>query len=342
MLSELLAPLSSSVTDAHRFRLYLHIKEIAKFANVATAPATCADPPHAYWTAAELASEVAQGALSRYCSVLAGSALDGEMLSCCKDRKEIEEFLVELCSDADDRRCLLDSLERAKSIQPTCQFLEGRLLFGQQRYSDAAKSWGQAVLLQHGPSHAFLSQMLSTGRPGVAKDDKRAFELAAAGAALGCAHSKGALGRCYFNGTGVAKDEGKGLALGRESAAAGSCFGQYVVGFSYETGRGVAREYAEAVRLYRLAAAQGHALAQNRLGMCFEHGRGVAQDHAEAVRLFWLAAAQGDAVAQNTLGKQFEEGQGVAQDRAEAIRWFRLSAAQGTQDASLWLKKLGA
>ena len=204
MLSELLAPLSSSVTDAHRFRLYLHIKEIAKFANVATAPAICVDPPHAYWTAAELASEVAQGALSRYCSVLAGSALDGEMLSCCKDRKEIEEFLVELCSDADDRRCLLDSLERAKSIQPTCQFLEGRLFYGQQRYSDAAKSWGQAALLQHGPSHAFLSQMLYTGRPGVVKDHKRAFELAAAGAALGCAHSKGVLGRCYFNGTGVA------------------------------------------------------------------------------------------------------------------------------------------
>ena len=46
--------------------------------------------------------------------------------------------------------------------------------------------------------------MLSDGRPGVDKDGKIAFELAAAGAALGCAHCKGALGRCYVFGQGVA------------------------------------------------------------------------------------------------------------------------------------------
>jgi TPR repeat protein len=140
-------------------------------------------------------------------------------------------------------------------------FEEGHRLYGEERYSDAAQRWGQAALLQHGPSHAFLSDMLNYGRPGVGKDDKRAFELAAAGAALGCAHSKGALGRCYVLGRGVAKDAAKGLALGRESAAAGSCFGQFVVGRCYAFGEGVAQDHAEAVRLYRLAAAQGNAFA---------------------------------------------------------------------------------
>jgi hypothetical protein len=53
----------------------------------------------------------------------------------------------------------------------------------------------------------------------MAKDHKRAFELAAAGAAMGCAHSKGALGRCLVIGAGVAEDVGKGLAL----AALGRC-----------------------------------------------------------------------------------------------------------------------
>ena len=95
---------------------------------------------------------------------------------------------------------------------------------------------------------------------------KRGFEFAAAGAALGCVHSKGVLGYCYVLGYGVAKDEKKGLALGRESAAAGSCFGQLVVGACYDDGYGgVAQDYAEAVRLYRLAAAQGDAYAQNSL-----------------------------------------------------------------------------
>ena len=89
-------------------------------------------------------------------------------------------------------------------------FEEGQRLYEQERYSGAAKSWGQAALLQHGASHAFLSNMLIEGRPGVAKDEKRAFELAFAGAVLGCAHSKGALGRFYIGGYGVAEDEAMG------------------------------------------------------------------------------------------------------------------------------------
>ena len=77
------------------------------------------------------------------------------------------------------------------------------------------------MLLQHAPSHAHLSDMLIDGRPGVAKDEKRAFALATAGSALGCAHSKGVLGRCFVGGYGVAEDEARGLALGRESEAGG-------------------------------------------------------------------------------------------------------------------------
>ena len=221
-------------------------------------------------------------------------------------------------------------------------FEEGQRLYEQERFGDSAKSWGQAALLQHGASHAFLSTMLFEGRRDVAKDEKRAFELAAAGAAMGCAHSKGALGRCFFNGFGVAADVAKGLALARESAAAGSCFGQYVVGACYYNGHGgVVKDYAEAARLYRLAAAQGHATAQSNLGFMFYKGQGVAQDHAEAVRLYSLAAAQGYAIAQFMLGLMFEYEKGVAQDRAEAIRWYRLAAAQGHANATASLKRLG-
>jgi TPR repeat protein len=268
----------------------------------------------------------------------------------------------------------------SKPNQAEGVFEEGQRLYGEQRFSEAAERWGRAALLQHAPSHAHLSHMLIEGRPGVAKDEKRAFALATAGAALGCAHSKGALGRCYVGGYGVAKDVAKGLALGRESAAAGSCFGQFVVGVCYDygcggvaqdyaeavrlwslaaaqghaaaqfnlgnmfyTGQGVAQQdYAEAVRLYILAAAQGDADAQFNLGNSFYHGQGVAQDYAEAVRLFKLAAAQGDADAQFSLGIMFKNGEGVAQDRSEAIRWYRLAAAQGHARAQANLKRLGA
>ena len=132
-------------------------------------------------------------------------------------------------------------------------FQVGQRLYGEQRFSEAAERWGRAALLQHAPSLAHLSNVLIDGRAGVAKDVKRAFELAKAGAALGCAHSKGALGCCYVHGDGVAKDVARGLALGRESEAAGSCFGQFVVGACYKFGcGGVAQDYAEAVRLLQL------------------------------------------------------------------------------------------
>jgi TPR repeat protein len=209
-------------------------------------------------------------------------------------------------------------------------FEEGQRLYGEQRFSEAAERWGRAALLQHAPSHAHLSDMLIDGRAGVAKDVKRALAFASAGAALGCAHGKGALGRCYIRGYGVAADHTRGLALGRESAAAGSCFGQFVVGVCYRFGCGsVARDSAEAVRLFRLAAEQGHAFAQCILGSMFAQGQGVAQDYAEAVRLYRLAIEQGSADAQVNLGVMFESGRGVAQDRAVAIRWYRLAAAQG-------------
>ena len=155
------------------------------------------------------------------------------------------------------RRHFLVSKNAAETL-----FEKGERLYGEQRYREAAESWGQAALLQHAPSHAFLSSLLFDGRADVAKDGQRAFEFASGGAALGCAHSKGALGRCFVNGAGVAEDVGRGLALARESAAAGSSFGQFVVGRCYNAGWGVAEDDAEAVRWYRLAAAQGKAVAQ--------------------------------------------------------------------------------
>jgi hypothetical protein len=208
-------------------------------------------------------------------------------------------------------------------------FQEGQWMYREQRFSEAAERWGRAALQQDGPSHAHLSSMLIEGRAGVGVDEKRAFALAAAGAALGCAHSKGALGLCYLYGYGVAEDVARGLALGRESEAAGSCFGQYVVGMCYYGGwGGVAKDYAEVVRLYRLAADQGHAVAQYFLGLMFYLGQGVAQDYAEAARLYRLAADQGNAEAQIDLGDMFKKGQGLAQDYVEGARLI-VEAVQG-------------
>jgi TPR repeat protein len=198
---------------------------------------------------------------------------------------------------ASRRHFLGSKLNQAEGL-----FEEGQRLYGEQRFSEAAERWGRAVLLLHAPSHAHLSNVLIEGRAGVAKDVKRAFALAAAGAALNCAHSKGALGYCYVYGYGVAADQARGLALGRESAAAGSCFGQFVVGVCYEKGcGGIIKDKAEAARLFRLAADQGYATAQISLAEYFEFGVGVPQNRAEAIRWYNLAEAQGEEGADDAL-----------------------------------------
>jgi TPR repeat protein len=114
------------------------------------------------------------------------------------------------------------------------------------------------------------------------------WSFTAAGAAMSCAHSKGALSRCLVIGATVAKDVGKGLEVERESVAAGSCFGNYVVGCCYAKGAGVAQDSAEAARLYGLAATHGYLSARNHVGLMFRHGEFVAQGYAEALRLYCL------------------------------------------------------
>jgi TPR repeat protein len=130
---------------------------------------------------------------------------------------------------------------------------------------EAAYSWRQAALLQHGPSHAFMSNLLFDGKREVKDDVQQAFEFASYGAALGCADSKGALARCLVCRNSVAKDLRVGLSLSRESAGTGSCFGQFVFGVCYSAGYGVPKDQTEAERLWRLAAVQGHEIAQFHL-----------------------------------------------------------------------------
>ena len=191
---------------------------------------------------------------------------------------------------------------------------------------------------------ATLAEMLFFNSLSKLADFKRAFEVSAIGANLGCPHNKGILSCCYAYGRGVAEDRVKGFELARQSAADGSRIGQYSIGKCYLMGWGVARDGTEAVRLWLLAAAQGNAVAQNNLGCMFRDGHGVAQDDAEAVRLFRLAAAghSNCDYPQASLGFMLESGRGVAQDGAEAVRLYRLSAARGNAQAQFHLANVTA
>jgi TPR repeat protein len=368
MLGDLFSAAAISVSDAARLRVYIVCKECAKrgrvrtcvfIARVAAHPSLsladdallaqlvahpvrclasqlnvqrmrtmfrCRTPSQAHWHAIDVG-------LQQRRAVLCGGAL------LCVLVPRLLCFQGE-CNVRSPLNLAKFILSRNHSIGSEGLFEEGQRLYREQRFSEAAERWGRAALLQHAPSHAHAANMLCYGRPGLPKDLKRAFQFMSAGAALGCAHSKGLLGRCYVWGFGTAQDLTRGLALGRESEAAGSCFGQFAVGWCYRRGWGVVQDDQEAVRLWRLAAAQGHAVAQNNVAAMCREGKVIAQDFAEAVRLYSLAAAQGHADACNALGCMFEKGQGAEQNDAEAVRLYRLAAAQGHTDACNSLGKM--
>ena len=191
-----------------------------------------------------------------------------------------------------------------------------------------------------------------------------AFFLAQEGAAAGCAHSIGALARCYYYGNGVAKNVTMAEDLAKESAAANSAYGQFVLGNCLKGGNG--DDIVAASKQYRLAADQGLAIAQHNLGIMLFYGLGVDENEDEAELLWYLAvlqgykksyrmlaykyekyqpdniavasvfeaaAALGDANAEWQLGLMYEQGRGVFQDTKKALKLFSSAGLKGLDQA---------
>jgi hypothetical protein len=151
-----------------------------------------------------------------------------------------------------------------------------------------------AVNLGHLPSRALMAWLLVDGREGVAKDHKKAYELAEQGARLGCHHCQGVLSFCYWGGCGCEEDDVRSLELARKSSAKGSSYGQLTLGFLLlSVVDGLELEDDQALELFRLAAGQGLDMAQFQLGEMYYYGFGIAEDITEAQRWYQLAATQG-------------------------------------------------
>jgi TPR repeat protein len=225
------------------------------------------------------------------------------------------------------RRHFLVSKNAAETL-----FEQGQRLYGEQRYREAAESWGQAALLRHGPSHAFLSTMLVEGRQGVRSDEAKAFDFACAGVALDCKHSAGALARCLLVQPGIfpnlRRDDEKCLILAMESATARSPFGLYVLAKCYSHGLGVSKNDAEIMSLFQLAADAGHAESMCEVA---HRLRNIGQypDYQKIASLLHEAAKQGHALAQCNLGLMFKNGELFPIDYQRAMVCFQLAAEQG-------------
>ena len=124
---------------------------------------------------------------------------------------------------------------------------------------------------------------------GVAKDEKRSFELNAEAAASGDRDAVLAMGWYYLNGVGVDRDLGEARKWYRKSARQSQPGAMYSLGaIAYEEGK-----FEEAMRWFESAAKEGHARSTYWIAKLYWRGLGVSRDRHRAEALLEQAAVQG-------------------------------------------------
>lgn len=121
---------------------------------------------------------------------------------------------------------------------------------------------------------------------GVAKDERRSFELNQTAARGGHADATLAMGWYYLNGVGVERSARDAINWYRRSARKGEPRAMFSLGFiAYGQG-----DWGDAHIWFRRAADAGHHRALFWLGKLHWRGRAVPKSQSEAMRLIHLAA----------------------------------------------------
>ena len=159
------------------------------------------------------------------------------------------------------------------AVTAQAYFHEGSLQLAHGQACAAARSFQRAIDAGHAESHAALSYMHYGTYKGIPRSNSKVFQLASAGAKMGCIHGKGALADCLRNGIGTEIDVAEAFRLATESADAGSLYGQHSLACAYRTGVGVSQNDAMAARLFLLAAEQGEVHSHDWLGNMYRFPR---------------------------------------------------------------------
>ena len=195
-------------------------------------------------------------------------------------------------------------LEEAHRLDPQHLLTLNHLgILAAQVDQDAAAAvgyFGLAASVGFAPSQVALADLLLQGE-GVAKDERRAFELYEQAAEANYSLAYSGLGEMLMQGVGTSRDSSQAIVWFRRAVSAGVVEAHYQLGLAYDMGTGVGVNAAAAVAQYEVAARQGHAEAQNALGYMYRRGRGVPQSYIKAAQWYRLAADQGEAAAQNRL-----------------------------------------
>ena len=198
---------------------------------------------------------------------------------------------------------------------------EAEQLCASGKSADAIVLLKRAIYFGDLRSRALYAWLLIDGRVGVAKDQKKAFDLVDEGARLGCHHCEGVMAHCHVFGHGCKKNYARSLELARLSSQNGSRYGHYTLGWLHQFGKaGLSADPTEGVAFYQLAASQGLDKAQRALGQMDTFGPlGIDRDD-EGRRWLQLAVAQDD--HEETDSEEYEDPYDSGGDGPYPNYWF--------------------
>jgi TPR repeat protein len=174
----------------------------------------------------------------------------------------------------------------------------------------------------------------------VTKDVNKAYQLAYAGAQVGCHHCKGALACCLVHGWGTERDADQGLKLAKESLFQGSKYGNYMWGYcllglgNIDEAVGVKhcnnpKQDSHHAGLYLSAASDlGLVEAHNELAFAYQ-SIDAFRDLSDAYRLYCQAADFGHPAAIESAGYCLLRGVGTHVDIVAAARHLKVAAESG-------------
>ena len=195
---------------------------------------------------------------------------------------------------------------------------------------EAVRWYRKAAVKGHEGASNMLGFVLEHGE-GCEKNEVEAVAWYQKAADKGHEVAQWNLGLCYLEGRpGVLKDEVRAYELMRNCAKRGMALAQNMVGWMLEYGKGSSPNVEEAVDWYRKAADQGLSVAQWNLGLCYEYGKGVQKDLKAAYDWILKAAEQGRADAQARVGWMLEDGRGCERDLAAARQWYQKAVEQNS------------
>ncbi|MBC8050072.1 MAG: sel1 repeat family protein [Chitinophagales bacterium] len=163
----------------------------------------------------------------------------------------------------------------------------------------------------------------------------KALNLAQAAAAKNEPQAYTLIGQIYEQGLGAIKDDVKAAEAYAQGAALGDFNAQFQIGMMLLQGRGINKNPDKAVSFLELAAQKNHVLANYNLALVFVEGVTRPQDFVKAAQYLEKAAVQEHPQAQFDLGSLYTAGRGVDQDYAKGAYWTGLAAKAGLIDAQL-------